>query len=100
MRMDVHVLGAVVHVKVHDPLMASSSRSTWITVQNKLGQPVVTPDLVVTIADDTGAAKGLASWTSPACASCRLSMAGAPSAETSCSTPTDRRKAHASGNNG
>jgi serine/threonine-protein kinase len=50
----------VVHVRVHDPLLASSYRSTWITVQNKLGQPIATSELVVTLADESGAAKGLA----------------------------------------
>jgi hypothetical protein len=49
----------IVHVRVPDPIYASVQARIRIEIKNKLGQPVVTPELVLTIADDHNGVKGL-----------------------------------------
>jgi serine/threonine protein kinase len=49
----------VLHVRVPDPIFETTPSRMRIEIKNKLGQPVVTPELVLTIADDHGGVKGL-----------------------------------------
>ncbi|HEY5945687.1 MAG TPA: serine/threonine-protein kinase [Kofleriaceae bacterium] len=44
---------------VPDPLIAGQEIRSRLEIKNKLGQPIVADEIVLTIADDTGAAKGL-----------------------------------------
>jgi serine/threonine protein kinase len=48
-----------VQLLVPDPLVAGQEIRSRIDLKNKLGQPVVADEIVLTIADKTGAAKGL-----------------------------------------
>jgi serine/threonine-protein kinase len=49
----------VLHALVPDPIVAGREIRPHLEIQNKLGQPVVAPEIVVTIADDKNTAKGL-----------------------------------------
>jgi hypothetical protein len=49
----------IVQAMVPDPLIAGQDIRSRLDIKNKLGQPVVAEEIVLTIADDTGAAKGL-----------------------------------------
>jgi eukaryotic-like serine/threonine-protein kinase len=44
---------------VPDPLVAGHEIRSRLEIKNKLGQPIVAEEIVLTIADETGAAKGL-----------------------------------------
>jgi serine/threonine protein kinase len=48
-----------VQLLVPDPLVARQEIRSRLEIKNKLGQPVVADEIVLTIADKTGAAKGL-----------------------------------------
>jgi tRNA A-37 threonylcarbamoyl transferase component Bud32 len=48
----------VLHVRVPDPIFAGLSARARIEIKNKLGQPISTPELVLTIADARGGVKG------------------------------------------
>jgi hypothetical protein len=49
----------LVQAMVPDPLVATQEIRSRLDIKNKLGQPVVADEIVLTIADDTGAAKGI-----------------------------------------
>jgi hypothetical protein len=49
----------IVQAMVPDPLIAGQEIRSRLEIKNKLGQPIVAEEIVLTIADDTGAAKGL-----------------------------------------
>jgi hypothetical protein len=49
----------IVQALVPDPLVAKQEIRSRLDIRNKLGQPVVADEIVLTIADKTGAAKGL-----------------------------------------
>jgi serine/threonine protein kinase len=49
----------IVQAMVPDPLIAGQEIRSRLEIKNKLGQPIVADEIVLTIADDTGAAKGL-----------------------------------------
>jgi len=49
----------IVNATVPDPLIAGQEIRSRLEIKNKLGQPVIADEIVLTIADDTGAAKGL-----------------------------------------
>lgn len=49
----------LVHLLVPDPLIAGQEIRSRLEIRNKLGQPVLAEEVVLTIADATGAAKGL-----------------------------------------
>ncbi|NVB79258.1 MAG: serine/threonine protein kinase, partial [Kofleriaceae bacterium] len=49
----------LVQAMVPDPLVATQEIRSRLDIKNKLGQPVVAEEIVLTIADDTGAAKGI-----------------------------------------
>jgi serine/threonine-protein kinase len=49
----------IVHALVPDPLVAGQDIRSRLEIKNKLGQPVIADEIVLTIADETGAAKGL-----------------------------------------
>jgi hypothetical protein len=49
----------IVKARVPDPLSANHEMHAHLEIKNKLGQPVVADEIVLTIADATGAAKGL-----------------------------------------
>ncbi len=49
----------VLHALVPDPIAAGVSIRPHLELKNKLGQPIVAAELVVTIADDRGAVTGL-----------------------------------------
>ncbi|HSD90259.1 MAG TPA: protein kinase [Kofleriaceae bacterium] len=49
----------IVHALVPDPLLAGQEARSRIELKNKLGQPVVADEVVLTIDDGIGAAKGL-----------------------------------------
>ena len=49
----------VAHVLLPEPLVAGVEVTPHLEIRNKLGQPVVAPELVLTIADDRGQTKGL-----------------------------------------
>jgi serine/threonine-protein kinase len=49
----------IVQAMVPDPLIAGHEIRSRLEIKNKLGQPVVAEEIVLTIADETGAAKGL-----------------------------------------
>jgi serine/threonine protein kinase len=44
----------VIHVRVPDPIVAMQEIHPRIEIKNKLGQPIKTSELVVTVADDSG----------------------------------------------
>ena len=44
----------VIHVRVPDPIVAKQEIHPRIEIKNKLGQPIKTNELVVTVADDSG----------------------------------------------
>jgi len=50
----------LVEVRVPDPLPSGYEVGSRLIIKNKLGQPVVADQVVVTIADETGKAKGVA----------------------------------------
>jgi hypothetical protein len=49
----------IVKALVPDPLVAGQETRMRLEIKNKLGQPVVADEVVLTVADATGAAKGL-----------------------------------------
>ncbi len=49
----------IVQAMVPDPLFAGHEIRSRLEIKNKLGQPIVADEIVLTIADETGAAKGL-----------------------------------------
>ncbi|HEU4613830.1 MAG TPA: serine/threonine-protein kinase [Kofleriaceae bacterium] len=49
----------IVQALVPDPLFAGQVIRSRLEIKNKLGQPIVADEIVLTIADETGAAKGL-----------------------------------------
>jgi hypothetical protein len=49
----------IVNALVPDPLVAGQDIRSRLEIKNKLGQPVVAAEIVLTIADESGAAKGL-----------------------------------------
>jgi serine/threonine protein kinase len=49
----------IVQAMVPDPLIAGHEIRSRLEIRNKLGQPIIADEIVLTIADDTGAAKGL-----------------------------------------
>ncbi len=49
----------IVQALVPDPLVSKQEIRSRLDIRNKLGQPVVADEIVLTIADKTGAAKGL-----------------------------------------
>jgi serine/threonine protein kinase len=49
----------IVQALVPDPLIAGQEIRSRLEIKNKLGQPIVADEIVLTIADETGAAKGL-----------------------------------------
>jgi eukaryotic-like serine/threonine-protein kinase len=49
----------IVNATVPDPLIARQEIRSRLEIKNKLGQPVIADEIVLTIADETGAAKGL-----------------------------------------
>ncbi|HEX5062404.1 MAG TPA: serine/threonine-protein kinase [Kofleriaceae bacterium] len=49
----------IVTAMVPDPLVAGQEIRSRLEIKNKLGQPVVADEIVLTIGDSTGAAKGL-----------------------------------------
>ena len=49
----------ILHVLVPDPIPAGTEIRPHLEIDNKLGQPVITDDIVVTITDDHGIARGL-----------------------------------------
>jgi hypothetical protein len=49
----------IAEVRVPKPVPAGRDVGLRLLIKNKLGQPVVADDVVVTIADPSGAAKGL-----------------------------------------
>ncbi len=49
----------LVQAMVPDPLVAAQEIRSRLDIKNKLGQPIVAEEIVLTIADETGAAKGI-----------------------------------------
>lgn len=49
----------VLRALVPDPIVAGEDIRPHLAIKNKLGQPVIAPEIVVTVADDHGGAKGL-----------------------------------------
>jgi serine/threonine protein kinase len=49
----------IVQALVPDPLFSGQEIRSRLEIKNKLGQPVVADEIVLTMADETGAAKGL-----------------------------------------
>jgi serine/threonine protein kinase len=49
----------IVNALVPDPIISGQDIRSRLEIKNKLGQPVVAEEIVLTIADETGAAKGL-----------------------------------------
>ena len=49
----------ILHVLVPDPITTGTEIRPHLEITNKLGQPVVTDDVVVTLTDDAGVARGL-----------------------------------------
>ena len=49
----------IVQAMVPDPLIAEQQIRSRLEINNKLGQPIVADEIVLTIEDETGAAKGL-----------------------------------------
>jgi hypothetical protein len=49
----------IVQAMLPDPLIAGHEIGSRLDIKNKLGQPIVADEIVLTIADATGAAKGL-----------------------------------------
>ena len=49
----------IVQALVPDPLVAGQEIRSRLEIKNKLGQPVIADEIVLTVADETGAAKGL-----------------------------------------
>jgi hypothetical protein len=49
----------IVNLMVPDPLLSGQEIRSRLEIKNKLGQPVIADEIVLTIADESGAAKGL-----------------------------------------
>jgi len=49
----------IVQATVPDPLPAGREIGSRLVIKNKLGQPIIADEIVLTIADETGSAKGL-----------------------------------------
>jgi serine/threonine protein kinase len=49
----------IVQAMVPDPMIANQNIRSRLEIKNKLGQPIVAPEIVITIADASGTAKGL-----------------------------------------
>jgi len=85
----------IVQALVPDPLIAGHEIRSRLEIKNKLGQPIVADEIVLTIADETGAAKGLTARPRRARAS-----ANAPAGSAGTSGSTRASSASATGASG